>query len=367
MKRRWWLAAVGGAALVVVVGAGVVMAQTPTPGAGTATSFLDRVAQKLGITTPKLQSAINSAANDQIDAMVKSGKLTQQQADQLKQAIAQGRGPGLGGPFFDHGFGPGMHGPKGFGMGPLGPEMGKLASFLGISASQLRTELQASNATLATVAQAHGKSRTDLKNFITSEAKTRLDEAVKDGKLTQQQETSMLSLLSSNVDAIIDGKLPLSGPGAFGPGIPGVEMGKLASFLGISTSQLRTELQASNATLATVAQAHGKSRTDLKNFITSEAKTQLDQAVKAGKLTQQQETSMLSLLSSNLDALIDGKLPLWGPGGRGMMPGMPFFGREGPEQPETPETPGTPATPGTGARYDIPAPAGSAMSVLESS
>ena len=252
MKRRWWLAAVGGAALMVVVGAGVVMAQTPTPGAGTATSFLDRVAQKLGITTPKLQSAINSAANDQIDAMVKSGKLTQQQADQLKQRIAQGKGPGLGGPFFGRDFGHEMRGPKfGFALG--------------------------------------------------------------------------------------------------------AEMDKLAAFIGVSTTQLKTELQASNATLATVAQAHVKSRADLKNFITNEAKTRLDQAVKDGKLTQQQETSMLSMLTSNLDALIDGKLPLWGRGDRGMMPGMPHM------EPEAPETPGM------GARFDVPAPAGSAMSVLESS
>ncbi|MHB8378116.1 MAG: hypothetical protein ACYDEB_14350, partial [Dehalococcoidia bacterium] len=161
MKRRWWLAAVGGAALVAVVGAGVVMAQTPAPGGGTATSFLDRVAQKLGITTPKLQSAITSASNDQIDAMVKAGKLTQQQADALKQRIAQGKGPGLGGPMFGRDFGREKHGPRlGFEMGA---EMGKLASFLGISTTQLKTELAASNATLASVAQAHGKSRAELK------------------------------------------------------------------------------------------------------------------------------------------------------------------------------------------------------------
>ena len=56
MKRKWWIAGVAGAVVVALVGAGVVMAQTPTPGAsGSSPSFLDRVAQKLGIETPKLQ------------------------------------------------------------------------------------------------------------------------------------------------------------------------------------------------------------------------------------------------------------------------------------------------------------------------
>lgn len=211
MKRRWWLAAVGGAALVAVVGAGVVMAQTPAPGGGTATSFLDRVAQKLGITAPKLQSAITSASNDQIDAMVKAGKLTQQQADALKQRIAQGKGPGLGGPMFGRDFGREKHGPRlGFEMGA---EMGKLASFLGISTTQLKTELAASNATLASVAQANGKSRADLKTFITTEAKARLDQAVKDGKLTQQQADSMLFMLTANLDTMIDHTMPHRGWG----------------------------------------------------------------------------------------------------------------------------------------------------------
>ena len=70
-------------------------------------------------------------------------------------------------------------------------------------------------------------------------------------------------------------------------------MSKLATFLGISQDQLKTELQAANATLATVAQAHGKTRDELKSFITSTAKTQLDQAVTNKKLTQQQADNAL--------------------------------------------------------------------------
>ena len=41
---------------------------------------------------------------------------------------------------------------------------------------------------------------------------------------------------------------------------------KFAEFLGITTDQLKTELQADNATIATVAAAHGKSRDQVKTF-----------------------------------------------------------------------------------------------------
>lgn len=48
----------------------------------------------------------------------------------------------------------------------------------------------------------------------------------------------------------------------------GLSESDLADFLGISQDQLLSELQAEGATLATVAQAHGKSRDDLQTFLT---------------------------------------------------------------------------------------------------
>jgi hypothetical protein len=172
MKK--WILAFAGVAAVIAIGAGAVMAQTPQAGSGT--SFWDRVAQKLGIDTSKLTDAVKSARTDQIDEAVQNGDLTQKQADDLKQRLDQmpDGGPGFpGGP--KHGGFPLMDG-RGFGFG-FPDAAGKLADFLGISQDQLKTELQADNATLATVAEAHGKSRDDLKAFIRDNAKAKLDEA----------------------------------------------------------------------------------------------------------------------------------------------------------------------------------------------
>ncbi len=224
MKKKTWLIALAGALAFVGIGAGVVMAQTPgsgTPGAGT--SFLDRVAQKLGIDTPKLQEAVTGARNDQIDEAVKNGDLTQKQADSIKshtQDKLNGSDFGFG---FDgpgkHGFGPGVHG----GFGP-GLEDGgqKLADFLGISTDQLKSELAATDATLATVANAHGKDRDTLKSFITGNLKSSLDAKVQSGDLTQKQEDAMVSVLNSHLDSLVDSKFG-GGRGygfKFGPGGP---------------------------------------------------------------------------------------------------------------------------------------------------
>ncbi|HYM14930.1 MAG TPA: hypothetical protein VEZ14_05185 [Dehalococcoidia bacterium] len=197
--KKVWIAAAAGFVLVLA-GAGAVLAQTPgTPGTGT--TFLDRVAQKLGISTPKLQDAIKGASSDQLKSQVANGDLTQQPADRIQQGLNNRVDNGT----FGFGPGSGMHA-KGFprfGFA-LGQESQKLADFLGIPLAQLKTELSANGATLATVAQGHGKTRDQLKTFITGEAKAKLDQAVKNQDITQKQEDSALSMLSGHIDQLID-------------------------------------------------------------------------------------------------------------------------------------------------------------------
>lgn len=231
MFKRKWLIAAAGAALVVVLGGGAVMAQTPA--AGTGSTFLDRVAQKLGIETPKLQQAITDTRNEDIDAAVANGDLTQKQADELKERIQNAPAGGFGehsfgGPKGFRGFDGANGGPGfafGFGMG-LADIPQQFADFLGITTDALKTELGADDATLATVAEAHGKSRDELKSYITTTAKTKLDEAVTNGNLTQAREDEMLAMLGDNLDKLIDGKFAMFFRGGMGHhrGMPGGAM-----------------------------------------------------------------------------------------------------------------------------------------------
>lgn len=108
---------------VVLVGAvaGVALAQANS-GSSTTTqgkTFAARVAAILGIDQQKVQDAFDKAnrdiadeaLNNRLDALVKSGNITQQQADQYKswwQSRPQGPLPGIGkmGPFGGHRFAP---------------------------------------------------------------------------------------------------------------------------------------------------------------------------------------------------------------------------------------------------------------------
>jgi hypothetical protein len=150
LMRRWRPAAISGAVLATLFGAGIVLARVPMGGSGFDTnSVLSHVADQLGLPVS---------------------------------------------------FG---HHRRGFGYG-AGVDSAQIAAFLGISQSQLRAERTAPHATLASVAQAHGRSRSDLEAFISSQAKSLLDQRVADKELTQQQEDSMLSTSHADIDSLID-------------------------------------------------------------------------------------------------------------------------------------------------------------------
>lgn len=209
MNKKWIVVAAG-VAVAAALGAGVVMAQDGGSGAS-GPSFLSRVAQKLGIDEPRLQQAIKDARTDQIDEAVQNGDLTQEQADRLKQRLEQAPGDApFGLPFKGHGgFGLDLKG-RGLHLGGAGLDKTAFAGFLGIDETQLRDALSADGATLASVAEANGKSRDELKTFILSQLDERLAEAVANG-LPQERADAMRSKVEQNLDTIID--TPCGGKG----------------------------------------------------------------------------------------------------------------------------------------------------------
>jgi hypothetical protein len=169
--NSYWLAGIGAIVAAGVIGIGVVAGQegTPSPsGTGTATGQETPAADETPTATDD-----NRDSNDEERA-------------------------------------------RGFGCGVKFAAPAALASFLGITVEQLRTELSADGATLATVAEANGQSRDALKAFLTAEAETALAEKVADGDLTQAEADERLSRLTSNLDAIIDGEAGGRGLGLHG-------------------------------------------------------------------------------------------------------------------------------------------------------
>ena len=136
------------------------------------------------------------------------------------------------------------------GRGGGGPGSAAIASYLGLTAAELRTQLQ-SGKTLADIATAQGKTVSGLEDAIVADAKTHLDADVTAGKLTAAQEATMLADLKSHVDDMVNGVAPADGHGPGGPGggqaVPAVgpfDLSAVTDYLGLTAAQLRTQQEA---------------------------------------------------------------------------------------------------------------------------
>jgi hypothetical protein len=180
-----------------------------------------------------------------------------------------------------------------------------VTSYLGLTAQQLRADLQ-SGQTLAQIATTQHKTVSGLEQAITSAVRARLDKAVTAGKITSTQEQRLLHRLQSRLDTLVNTPHPLRA--ALGARAQAVKargiVAAVAGYLGVTAQQLRTELTGGK-TLAQVATEHGKTVAGLEQAITSAVKARLDKLVAAGLITASREQTILSLLKTHLDTIVN--------------------------------------------------------------
>ena len=210
LKRRIVIAAV----VLGVVGLGGTALATSSSSGNT---FWDDVAHRLGITPAKLQNAIKGAQADQLDKLVKQGRLTRAQANAIEKRLKAQNGAPFAGPFGGpfgkfrhHGFPGGPHPFFGFGIGPMG-SLQSAAAYLGISTKALAKDLR-SGKTLAAIAKANGKPVSGLEKALLAPVKAHLDSAVKAGRLTKSQEGKFLKVLSGGIHRVVTQGFRFAGP-----------------------------------------------------------------------------------------------------------------------------------------------------------
>jgi hypothetical protein len=219
-KRKLAAGAVG---LAVLAGGGGAYAAgnsgttaKPADRAAEQKAFLDDVAKRLNVTRDQLDAAVKGAAEARIDAAVAAGSMTKEQGDAAKQRLSSGGLPQLGGPGLGggrHGGGPGgpdhPRGP-GFGFGGFG--LDGAATYLGLTADALRTQLEGGKS-LADVAKAQNKDVAGLKAAMKAALTKQLDQAVTDKKLTAEQRTKILADADQHIDDFINSTPPKSPDG----------------------------------------------------------------------------------------------------------------------------------------------------------
>ncbi|MBI2766922.1 MAG: hypothetical protein HYX53_13555 [Chloroflexi bacterium] len=242
--RRAGLAGIAPLALVGVIGGGVLVARAsgdrPATGAATVSDevsgansdptlalaananltddYIAKLAANLGIDEQKLRDALKTTALQELDAAVASGKIPQAMADKIRAAISSGDlgALGLGGLRIGRweikpdgaapNGAPQKPGRFGFGLFPGGKNLDAVAGFLGITTDVLKSEL--GGKTLAQEAQAHGKTRDELKAFLIAENAKEIDAAVAAGKLTADQAATEKQRFADGIEKMLDATVP---------------------------------------------------------------------------------------------------------------------------------------------------------------
>jgi hypothetical protein len=191
---------------------------------------------------------------------------------------------------------------------------------VGLGGSALASSSSAGNTFFDDVARHLGVTPAKLQTAINQAEVDRLNQLVKQGKLTKAQAGAIEKGMKQH-HGVPFGPFggtfgtPFGGPRPFGnhhfrghrmPFLFGGALGSLqtaATYLGISPQALGSDLH-SGKTLAAIAKAKGKSVTGLEQAMLAAAKTQLDSAVKAKRLTAAQESKLLKALSSHIDTFV---------------------------------------------------------------
>jgi hypothetical protein len=117
------------------------------------------------------------------------------------------------------GLGPGHGGMYGMMRSGQRPVLSAAASYLGVSQTSLRTEMQ-SGKTLADIAKAQGKSVSGLQDAITAAAKAHLDA---NSALTAEQKASITAQMKDRLSTMINqGHQPGAGRGMMGAQMGGM-------------------------------------------------------------------------------------------------------------------------------------------------
>jgi hypothetical protein len=208
---------VGAAALLLAGGAGGAYAASQSTRDPQQT-LLNDVAKRLHVTPAQLRAAIRGAFLDRLQADVKVGRITQAQANRIRQQIEHGGLPFGPGGLWPHGFERHRFGIRGFAPPPLAAA----AHYLGVTPGQLLRDMQGGKS-LADVARAESKSVAGLERAMVAAERVRLDRLVAAGWITKVEARRRLNALSSQIGNVVEQTPPHVG--APGPGPIGVAPG----------------------------------------------------------------------------------------------------------------------------------------------
>lgn len=183
--------------------------------------FREAVAKALGLTVDEYDAAVKEAHEQAVDEAVTEGKLTEEQAERMRERMEQapsawGQGKGFRAPH-----GEGFRAPRGGFRGRVGGSpIGVAAEVLGMTAGDLMAEIQ-DGRSIAEVAEEQGVALEAITEAYEKQVGEALNQAVQNGRITQEQADSMLEHAEEMVPEMLNNTWEGRGPGRFPGGFPG--------------------------------------------------------------------------------------------------------------------------------------------------
>lgn len=198
-------AAIGlSAGLMAGAGAGFILQSAGSAGAAdrvlAATATTDGTADS---TTADAEGRPDPASHLQtvLQPLLDDGSLTQEQVDKVVAALAaahQDGRMGRNGVGHGDGHGGGRSGDGHGGMGRGGAKLDTVATALGITAEEVRAGIE-SGKTIAELASDNGTTAQAVIDALVADATTHINQAVTDGKLTQEEADTKLAELATRI------------------------------------------------------------------------------------------------------------------------------------------------------------------------
>ena len=187
-----------------------------------------------------------------------------------------------------------------------------------LAASNAFSPEEDSTAIIDDAAEQLGVEPSELSAALKQALKNQVDEAVTEGRLTEEQGVALKERIDSGETPLLFGGLGGHGPGGHGHFGHFASLETAASYLGLTEAELRSEL-ADGKSLADVAKEGGKSVDGLVQALVKAANERIDQAVEDGKLTETQAADLREDLEERITSFVDRE-----PGSRGDFRGHSF-------------------------------------------
>jgi ribosome-binding protein aMBF1 (putative translation factor) len=264
-------------------------------------SLMVNFASQLHVDQVKLNTAFVAAASVTVDQAVRQGTLSAEDAQALKQKVESA---GLRG-WLQRAT---MEQAKSVDVPQaFDAAIPAAATSLGMSPDQLAQELKRGKSLLTLASERHIDAQR-LRAAMLTAVKTKLDQLVPSGKLTQVQVDKQMQAATKEIEALLAGQTEIMSNERDDPqdfNVKAVGLPIIASSLGMSQDQLVQAIE-NGKPIRTLAADRHVDIARLRASLLSAGRSELDKLVRSGTLTPAQSDKQFKAFNEFADSLIDG-------------------------------------------------------------